>query len=99
MHNMKSANPQEKIKILKGNITQRTKDSIVIFDAEKSLLQTFNATATFIFDRLKSGEEVKEIARELTKEFDITEKKAEQDIRDFIQILISKGFAKRIKQK
>lgn len=96
---MKIAAPQGKIKILKGNITQRTKNSIVVFDAEKSLLQTFNATASFIFDRLRSGSDVKTIAREMTKEFEITQKKAEKDIDLFIQILISKGFVKRVGYK
>ncbi|MDO8269571.1 MAG: PqqD family protein [Candidatus Levybacteria bacterium] len=84
-----------KLKIQKGFITQRIGDKITIFDAEKSVLLTLNATATFIFDRLKKGIETKKIVIDLANKFDVSEKEAQQDIDDFIKTLIAKGLAKK----
>lgn len=82
-----------KLKIQKGYVTQRIGDKITIFDAENSLLLTFNSTATFIFDRLKKGIETEKIITLLTKEFKVTESKAKKDIEEFTKTLITKGLA------
>ncbi|PIZ96237.1 MAG: hypothetical protein COX79_05575 [Candidatus Levybacteria bacterium CG_4_10_14_0_2_um_filter_36_16] len=84
-----------KIKIVKGFITQRMGDKITIFDAEKSVLLTFNNTATFIFDQLKKGVDTKKIITELANEFKITEEKAKKDADEFIKTLLLKGLAKK----
>lgn len=84
------------INIKKGFINQRTKNSIIIFDTEKSVLLTFNNTATFIFDRLKKGLDDKKIIDDLISEFEVTEEIAKKDINDFIKTLLSKGLAKRV---
>lgn len=83
-----------KIKVQKGYITQKVGEKITIFDSENSLLLTLNSTATFIFDRLKKGVEIKKIASDLANKFDISEKDAAQDIDEFIKTLIAKGLAK-----
>lgn len=70
-------------------------NSITIFDAEKSLLYTFNNTATFIFDKLKRGIDSKKIITDLAKEFEITEKKAAKDFDEFINTLKSKKLIKK----
>lgn len=84
-----------KLKIQKGFITQRSGDSLTIFDAEKSQLYTFNLTATFIFDQLKKGLDTEKIVVRLSQEFDINEKNAQKDMDEFIETLLSKGLAKR----
>ena len=70
-------------------------DKITIFDAEKSVLLTFNNTATFIFDRLKKGHETKKIVTDLAKKFDVTKEKAKKDVSEFIATLLLKGLAKK----
>ena len=70
-------------------------DKITIFDAEKSVLLTFNNTATFIFDQLKKGVDTKKIITELANEFKITEEKAKKDADEFIKTLLLKGLAKK----
>lgn len=85
-----------KIKIIKNYITQRSGDSISIFDPEKSVLSTFNNTGTFIFERLKQEANTGNIVKELIKEFDVTEKTAEKDLNSFIEMLIKKGFAQEV---
>jgi len=86
-----------KIKIIKGFIAQRSGNSISIFDAEKSFLYTFNSTSTFIFDRLKKGLDDKKIVADLVAEYQVTEEIAKKDMNDFIEILLSKGLAKKEK--
>ena len=86
-----------KIKIIKGFVTQRNGKTVTIFDAEKSMLYTFNPSATFIFERLKKGLDANKIASLMMKEFNIQEKKAIDDINDFIKTLLSKGLAKKEK--
>ena len=87
----------KKIKIIKGHITQRDGDKILIFDAEKSLLYTFNGTATFIFDRMKKGVDLKKIVEGLTEEFSVTHDQAKKDAYEFARTLIAKGLAKEEK--
>lgn len=84
----------KKIKLVKGQITQRKGNSIIIFDAEKSLLYTFNSTATFMFDRLKKGVTYDELLHNIIAEFSVDEKKAKDDLDKFIQELVTKGIAK-----
>lgn len=88
-----------KIKIVKKYITQRSGDSISIFDPEKSVLSTFNNTGTFIFERLKRKNSIEDIAKDLIKEFNVTQKTAEKDVKNFIEMLINKGFAQKTDMK
>lgn len=85
-----------RIKIQKGFISQRTGKKVSIFDAEKSLLYTFNHTATFMFDRLKKGLEIPKIVKDVTKEFRVSEINAGKDLKEFIEDLKEKKIAKEI---
>ena len=85
------------VKIIKGHITQHTDNSIVIFDTKKSILHTLNNTAMYIFDKLKKGANIEKIVLDFSKDFGVSEKKAEQDITEFIDMLITKKLAVRKK--
>ena len=69
---------------------------LVIFDGEKSVLYTFNETASFIFRRLKLGNSIEEIVKALAKKYKIGEIEAKKDTKDLIRDLLTK---KIIKQK
>lgn len=80
-----------RLTVRKGFISQHTKNTLIIFDTEKSLLYTFNSTAKFIFQKLQKGIQLDQIPLLITKEFKITEKKARKDTEEFIKILEKKG--------
>lgn len=69
----------KKFKIKKGFITQKMGDKLTIFDAEESLLYTFNETASYIFNKLKLGWDKQKIIEALVKKYSITREKAKKD--------------------
>ncbi|MCL4339326.1 PqqD family protein [Patescibacteria group bacterium] len=77
-------------KINKGFIVQKLDDTTVIFDGEKSTLYTFNSTATFIFQKLKSGNDRRKIVSLLARKYGISEKKAQNDFNMLLTDLLSK---------
>ena len=86
-----------KIIIIKGIVSQKTGNSITIFDTENSLLYKFNGTATFLFERIKKGDDYKIIIEDMIKKFSIDKSLAEKDLTLFIDELISKGIGKERK--
>jgi hypothetical protein len=80
----------KKYKINKGIIVQKLDKKTVIFDGEKSLLFTFNETASHIFNLLKKGKTEEEISASLVKRYEITEKMAEKDLKEIITDLRKK---------
>lgn len=72
--------PMKELKLNKGFITQKLDNKTVIFDGEKSLLYTFNESASFIFKKIKSGLNERQLATALIKRYKITEKRAKEDI-------------------
>lgn len=83
----------KKLTIVKGNITQKSGESLTIFDAEKSILYTFNPTATYIFEKLKKNITIRKIIGGIVKEYGIPEKNAMQDVEQLIAYLLSKKLA------
>lgn len=77
-------------KINKGFIVQKLDDKTVIFDGDKSVLYTFNSTATFIFQKIKSGFDNKRIVDLLVKKYGINIKKAQNDFKSLIKDLLKK---------
>ena len=71
-----------KFKINKGFIVQKLDDKMVIFDGEESVLYTFNETASFIFKKLKKGEEKEKIIEMVEKKYDIKKERAEKDFNE-----------------
>ena len=79
-----------KYKINKGFIAQKLGKKTVIFDAEKSLLYTFNQTASFAFNKIKKNWSKNQIAESLAKKYKISIDKAIADVKDLVDDLISK---------
>lgn len=79
-----------KYKINKGLISQILDRKLTIFDGEKSILYTFNDTASFIFNELKKNQKEETIVENLIKTFKIDKKIAEKDFSNFIKDLIEK---------
>ena len=86
-----------KYKINKGFIVQKLDDKTVIFDGEKSVLYTFNETASFIFRRLKLGRSIVEIVKTLMMKYKIGEIEAKKDIKELIRDLLAKKIIKQEK--
>ena len=79
-----------KYKINKGFIVQKLDDKTAIFDGEKSMLYTFNETATYIFQKLKSGWDKKKILETMQKRYKIKEEKLTKDFDELIRELKAK---------
>lgn len=77
-------------KINKGFIVQKMDNKTVIFDGEKSVLYTFNETASFIFSRLKLNHSIEEIVKALVKKYKIGEIEAKKDTKELIRDLLAK---------
>lgn len=71
----------KKYKVLKGFISEKLdKDKTMIYDQDRSLLFTFNKTATFIFEKIKKGFDDRKIIEELLKKYNVEEKIARKDV-------------------
>jgi hypothetical protein len=79
-----------KYKITKGLITQKLDNKTVIFDGERSVLYTFNETASCIFQKLKQSWEKERIINQLIKKYNVKKEKAEKDLSELISKLIQK---------
>ena len=79
-----------KYKLKKGFIIQKSGGKITIFDGEKSLLYTFNDSATFIFNHLKRGVTKKEIVGYLVTRYKIAKEQASVDSDELIADLRAK---------
>ncbi len=77
-------------KINKGYIVQKLDDKTAIFDGEESMLYTFNETATYIFQKLKSGWDKKKIIPAMLKKYKTKEEKLSSDFDDLIRELKAK---------
>ena len=73
-----------KYKINKGFIVQKLDDKTVIFDGEESVLYTFNETASFIFKKIKSGEDEEKTVDLIAKRYQIKPEKAKKDLKDLL---------------
>ncbi|OGG16744.1 hypothetical protein A3D78_01450 [Candidatus Gottesmanbacteria bacterium RIFCSPHIGHO2_02_FULL_39_14] len=76
-----------KYHINKGFIVQKLGKKTVIFDGEKSVLYTFNETASFIFNKLKAGWEKSKIIQELSHIYKKRPEKIKVDFNELISDL------------
>lgn len=83
-----------KYKVVKGLISQKMGDTLTIFDGERSVLYTLNETASFIFKKIKSGQNEQDIVRQLVKKYKIKPDKAKKDAKKFVEDLKKKGIVK-----
>ena len=91
-----------KYKINKGLITQKLDDKTVIFDGDESILYTFNETASYVFKKIKSGEDEERIIDLIVKRYQIKPEKAKKDLKDLLvdlkkKKIISSGSFFRLK--
>ncbi|MBN2059581.1 MAG: HPr-rel-A system PqqD family peptide chaperone [Deltaproteobacteria bacterium] len=63
----------------------------MMIDVEKGMSYFLNETALLIFKMLNQGKDIDDIKQTLMKEYDVDEKEAEGDIREFIDRLDKKG--------
>lgn len=78
-------------KLNKGFIVQKNGEEFSIFDGEKSVLYTFNTTASFIFNKLKQGFEVSQITHLLKKKYKhVEENILIKDMDEFMKLLEEK---------
>lgn len=76
-------------KINKGFIVQKAGRKITIFDTESSVLYSFNETASFIFQKLKSKKREEEIVQLLVTYYKVKEEKAAEDVNQLLKQLIA----------
>ena len=78
----------KKYKINKKFIIQKLDGKIVIFDGEKSVLNTLNSTATFMFQKIKVGWDKEKIVEAMIKIYSIDEKSVKKDFDTLIKELV-----------
>ncbi len=86
----------KRYKLNKGFIAQKLDGKMTIFDGDKSVLYTFNETASLVFDKLKSGKSKEEIVASFVKKYGIEKKRAEKDVSELLQDLLSKKIISHI---
>lgn len=77
----------KKFKIDQGIIAQKTGGKITIFDGEKSILYSFNDSASFIFNKIKMGKNKEIIIASMIKKYKIDKDTAQNDLEEFINDL------------
>lgn len=87
-----------KYRLNKGFIAQKIGKKTTIFDGEKSVLYTFNETASYIFQKLKAGFDEKKIVDRLVKKYKKDKKEVEKDVKDYIADLLKKKILKLTSQ-
>jgi len=79
-----------KFKINKGFITQKLGKKLVVFDSKKSVIYTLNETASFIFQKIKSGWNKEKILNKIEEKYDVTSKRAMKDYDKIIADLLNR---------
>ena len=74
-------------------------DKITIFDSERSILYSFNKTASYVFRKLKQKKEKTEITDSLVKTFSITKQRAEKDVNDILEEMVRSNIIEIIEEK
>ncbi len=77
-------------KLKQGFITQKKGDQTTLFNGEKSILYTFNESASFMFEQIKKGLENEKIIKLVAKKYKIEEKEAKEDFLELIKDLKKK---------
>lgn len=80
----------KKYKINKGFIIQKLDGKIVVFDGEKSVLNTLNSTASFMFQKIKLGWDKSKIIEAVVKEYTVDRESVAKDLDKMINELIKK---------
>jgi hypothetical protein len=83
-------------RLKQGFIIQKQGNKTIIFDPEKSILHSFNDTASFMFDQLKKNLTDEQIINMIIKKYAISKKEATEDFTEFITQLIKKKIITQI---
>ena len=75
----------KKYKVNKKFIIQKLDGKIVIFDGEKSILNTLNSTASLMFQKIKLGWDKGKIIDAIVKSYSIDEKTVSNDLEKMIK--------------
>lgn len=68
----------------------------VVIQPESGQMFSLNETGLFVYRLLDQGQSVKEIARKLSKEYNVGQKEAMTDVTEFVRQLQEKGYLERI---
>ena len=72
-------------------ITEAEGEGVVLFP-ETGLLFHLNETGLFVYKKLKEGYSIKETAKELSKEYEVDEMQALEDVKEFVLSMKEKGY-------
>ena len=77
---------------MKGDpILAEVDNEAMMIDVEKGMSYFLNETALIVFKMLNKGKDIDDIKKILVEEYNVDEKEAENDIREFIEKLDKKG--------
>ena len=77
-----------------GLSIRRIENEIFIYDSNRSLIHTFNATGVFLWDQIEKGLTREEIVTNLTDTYAVDQSSAETDVDAFIATLRSAGLVR-----
>ena len=76
---------------LKPIITEAQGKGVILFP-EEGLLFHLNETGLFVYKKLAEGYSLKEIAKQLSQEYEVDEARALEDIKEFVYSMKEKGY-------
>ena len=79
-----------KFKLNKGFVIQKLDNRTVVFDGDKSVLYTFNDSASYIFTKIKAGWETERIIDQMVKKYPISLERAKKDFSGLVSDLKKK---------
>lgn len=85
--------------IKKDFMVDKIEGKVTIFNIENSTFYNFNDTGTYIFSFLKKGIDKRRMIQLLMKKYQISNKKAENDINEFLNKLLKNKIVFSSKQK
>lgn len=79
-----------RLKLTKGFIAQKIGADITLISGEQNKIYTLNETASFIYQGIKKGMNPEDIAKNLSKEYQIEVTKATKDVDKVVTFFILK---------
>jgi hypothetical protein len=75
------------MRIKKGIVLQEMGDTFVAYDNDTSTIHELNESAYFIITKIKNGNSKADVIKEIVKEYEVEESKAQSDFDSFLSLL------------
>lgn len=88
-----------KVQIKKNFVVEKMEGKTTLFDVDTSTFFSFNETGSHIFNMIKKGATLEQIADSLVRKYEVTRPSAIKDVKAFVKGLLKNKIAYEPEQK